>query len=214
MLAINTAFNKAQLILKTQKGCEEIELDANCKHSENVLKSIDILCQKANIDILQVGTVAVVVGPGSFTGLRIGVAIAKALGCVNKDLKFLPLSSLKLFAYIVAKQGKTPHKFACAMNALSGLYFVAYFDEKGILLEEEKMIDSDQFSQIKCPIYALEGDIKDKNLLEISVSCEDLINFALSEEKAENFVNADALLPKYIRLSQAEDNLLKKKKKD
>ena len=89
MLAINTAFMTANLALKTAKGKTVLkDIDAKSKHSENVLKTIDQMCEEANVNILDVKTVAVVVGPGSFTGLRIGTAIAKALGAVNKDLKF------------------------------------------------------------------------------------------------------------------------------
>ena len=94
MLAINTAFLTANLALESSSGVFTKTLDAKSKHSENVLKNIDELCKEANIDILDVDTVAVVTGPGSFTGLRIGVAIAKALGCVNKNLKFVSVSSL------------------------------------------------------------------------------------------------------------------------
>ena len=103
MLVINTAFKTANLAVVTDKvyACD---IDSNSKHSENVLPSIEKLVEKAGIDILDIDTVALVTGPGSFTGLRIGAAIARALGSVNKKLKFISLSSLSLMAYIIAKQ--------------------------------------------------------------------------------------------------------------
>lgn len=217
MLVIDTAFKTAYLALTDKQGKVFSKmLDADSKHSENVLSEIDKLCQKAGIDILDVETVAVVTGPGSFTGLRIGVAIAKALACVNKNLKLISLSSLELMAYIVERRQKTGGNFACAINALSKLFFVAYFDAKGIKLEQEKMIGEEEFLTIQCPIYAIKGDIpqmQGKPLNEIELCCEDLLAFALQEEKAGHFVTLEELLPKYLRLSQAEDNLLKKNKK-
>ena len=76
------------------------------------------MCEETNCDILDVGTVAVVVGPGSFTGLRIGTAIAKALGCVNEKTKFIAVSSLELMAFVVANKTKVSGNFVCAINAL------------------------------------------------------------------------------------------------
>ncbi len=215
MLAINTAFMTANLALETPDGRTIYrELDAHSKHSENVLKTIDEMCQEGGIDVLDVETVAVVVGPGSFTGLRIGTAIAKALGCVNKKLKFIGLSSLELMANIVSKNKLCSENFVCVLNALSDLYFVAYFDKTGIILQEERMIDKQEYLGIKQPIFGLKGDLQDDRINQIEIMSEDLLIFAKRQEKLGKFVTLDELLPVYLRLSQAEDNLLKKSKKD
>lgn len=215
MLAINTAFMTANLALKTPNGKVVLkDIDAHSKHSENVLKTIDEMCQEANIDVLDVGTVAVVVGPGSFTGLRIGTAVAKALGCVNHDLKFVGMSSLELMASIVVNKKLNKGNFVCVLNALSDLYFVAYFDKTGIKLQEERMIEKQEFLAIKDQIFGLKGDLNDKNINEIEITCSDMLSFAEEEENLGKFVSVNDLLPVYLRPSQAEDNLLKKSKKD
>lgn len=215
MLAINTAFMTANLALETPDGRTIYrELDAHSKHSENVLKTIDEMCQEGGIDVLDVGTIAVVVGPGSFTGLRIGTAIAKALGCVNKKLKFVGLSSLELMANIVTENKLCSENFVCVLNALSDLYFVAYFDKTGIILQEERMIDKQEYLGIKQPIFGLKGDLQDEHINQIEITSEDLLAFAKKQEKLGKFVALEELLPVYLRLSQAEDNLLKKSKKD
>lgn len=218
MLAINTAFPTANLALKTtNKDGEKVllrDIEAKSKHSEMVLQMIDDMCESARIDVLDVGTVGVVVGPGSFTGLRIGTAIAKALGCVNPNLKFLALSSLELLAYTANKNGFCQEKFVCAIDALSDLYFVAYFDENGIELGNEQMISKEEFEKITLPIFSLKGDLKDERCKEVEVRCADLLDFALAKEKAGEFVSEEELLPVYLRLSQAEANLAKKVKKD
>ncbi len=215
ILAINTAFMTANLALCLPDGkVLKRELDANCKHSENVLRVVDELCQQANIDILQVETVAVVTGPGSFTGLRIGTAIAKALGCANEKMKFLALSSLELMAYNVVKKGSCKEKFVCVLNALSDLFFVAYFDENGIKLNEEKMIDLSEFEKIAEKKFSLQGDLDDAGTSSICVGSDDLIEFAIKKEKEGGFCKLEDLVPKYLRLSQAEDALLKKNKKN
>lgn len=215
MLAINTAFMTANLALKTPDGKVVLkDIDAKSKHSENVLKTIDQMCEEARCDILDVGSVAVVVGPGSFTGLRIGTAIAKALGCVKNDTKFIAISSLELMAFIAAKTKKISENFVCAINALSDLYFVAYFDEKGIKLQEETMIEKDVFDAINEPIFVLKDDVEGDGLNEIEIKTADFLEFALILEAQKKFVKESELEPVYLRLSQAEANLSKKGKKE
>ena len=130
ILAINTAFMDANigLILDDGKRIERT-IDAKSKHSENVLKTIDEVLEEAGISIRDIDNFAVVIGPGSFTGIRIGVAIIKAIGCVNNKAKFYPVSSLELMAYIYSQKNK--NSFATILNALSNLYFVAKFDKNG-----------------------------------------------------------------------------------
>ncbi len=214
MLAINTAFMTANLALSTKDGRVFTEdINSNSKHSENVLKTIDSLCQKASIDILDVETVAVVVGPGSFTGLRIGTSIAKGLAYVDKNLNLITLSSLELMAYITIKHHICAEEFVCVINALSDLFFVAYFDKNGVKLHNEKLIDRKEFNSIKCQKISLVGDLPEEKTKEIEITSIDLLEFAKNEENRKNFVTINEMEPKYLRLSQAEDNLLKKSKK-
>lgn len=215
MLAINTAFMTANLVLKTADGQVVLrDVDARSKHSESVLFTIDQMCQEAGVKVLDVGTVATVVGPGSFTGLRIGTAVAKALGCANPKLNFVALSSLELMAYIVYKNNLASTDFVCVLNALSDLFFVAYFDKNGIKLVNEKIVDRTEFEKINLPLFSLKGDLVDSRCKEIEISGKDLLDFALLKEEKKEFVKEDELLPVYLRLSQAEDMLAKKQKKD
>ena len=213
MLAINTAFMTANLALKTAEGKVVLkDIDAKSKHSENVLKSIDEMCQEASTEVLDVGTV--VVGPGSFTGLRIGVAIAKALGCAGKDLKFVSLSSLQLMAYKIAKSKLNSGAFVCVINALSDLFFVAQFDADGKIVGEERMISKEEYQQIDIEKFALAGDVQTSDVKEMEIDCKDLLDFALEKEEQGDFALPDDLNPSYLRLSQAEDMLAQKAKKD
>ncbi len=210
MLAINTAFVKADLALETNGKTYFKTLDAEAKHSENVLKNIDELCTEAEVDVLDVKTVAVVTGPGSFTGLRIGVAIAKALGCADKKLKFISLSSLELMAYTIAKQNLCKENFCCIINALSGNYFVAEFDASGKRLSEDRMVGEGELSAFENP-FVLSGDTK-FDFPAISLSAQMLLGFAKEKEAKGEYILLEDLLPEYIRPSQAEDNLKKSKK--
>lgn len=214
MLSINTAFMTANLALKTSKGVTVLkDVDAKSKHSENVLKTIEQMCLQAEIGVLDVKTVAVVVGPGSFTGLRIGTAIAKALYCVKNDLKFVALSSLELMAYIAKKKGIIKGDFVCVLNALSDLYFVCEFDKNANKIGQERMIERSEYDKINKQKIALSGDLNFSDICEIEITGEDLLEFSCLKEENGQFVEEKDLLPVYLRLSQAEDMLLKKSKK-
>lgn len=213
MLAINTAFMTANLALSAANGKVVLrEVDAKSKHSENVLKTIDEMCEEAGVTVVHQTQVAVVIGPGSFTGLRIGVAIAKALACVNKELKLIALSSLELMAYIIAKQQLCKGRFVCVLNGLSGLAFVAEFDQDGRKMKEEQMIACEELEKFKCPKFGLEGDNMQKfTQTQLTISSQDLLEFALLKSQEGKFVDEKDLLPLYLRLSQAEDALNSKK---
>lgn len=211
MLAINTALLTANLALKTKGENFYKEIDAKSKHSENVLKAIDELCQEANLDISDIGILSVVLGPGSFTGLRIGTAIAQALGSVNKSLKFVGVSSLELMAYIIAKNKLNKNKnFSCVINALSDLFFVANFDRNGIIIGEQRIIDKSEFLSLNEEVFALKDDLPKYDLNLVELSCEALLEFSELKAQKQDFLLLDEVLPIYLRASQAEDNLKKK----
>lgn len=214
LLAINTAFLTANLALQTDDCNLLKDIDSKSKHSENVLNTIDTMCIEANVNINQLDTLAVVVGPGSFTGLRIGTAIAQALGCVNKNLKFLALSSLELMSYIVVKNKLCERDFVCVINALSNLFFVCKFNKEGIKISQEQMIDKSALDIVNLPKFALQNDLYDEMFTFIKFDSQSLLDYANLKAQQNAYVPLEKMLPVYLRASQAEDNLLKKSKKD
>ena len=184
-------------------------IDAKSKHSENVLKTIDEMCEEGNVRFRDIDKVAVVIGPGSFTGIRIGVAIVKALGCVNLNLKVYPITSLELMAYIYLQNHK--EKITCVLNALSNLYFTAKFDGDGKKLEKEKMVDKLNDDE---KIIVLKGDLNLPNSVSVELNTVSLVDFALKKIEKDMPISAENLEPLYLRPSQAEANLKSNKKND
>lgn len=62
-------------------------------HAEQIAKALDFLCAQCGIRPDSIAKIGVAVGPGSFTGLRIGIAFVKGL-CCGRALPVLPVSSL------------------------------------------------------------------------------------------------------------------------
>ena len=121
-------------------------------------------------------------------------------------------------AYTHIMHNKPKEKFVCAINALSDLFFVAYFDKSGIKLKEEKMIARAEFEKIALQKVVLRDDMPfslqdKKDFLEIDLSGRDLLDFAEKLSGKEKFTNLADFNPTYLRLSQAEDQMLKKNKK-
>lgn len=209
LLAINTAFMDANLGLATDEKTMERTIDSKSKHSENVLKTIDEMCEEANVLFRDIDKVAIIVGPGSFTGIRIGVAIIKALGCVREDLKVYPLTSLEFMAYIYQKNHK--EEITCALNALSNLYFVAHFDENGNKIEKEKMVES---IDCKGKLVTLAGDLNLSGAESVEMTTASFAEFAKQMVAKDHPISSEKLEPLYIRPSQAEANLKNNKKID
>ena len=87
ILAINTAFSQSYVAVKTKTKSVSKQMDSSLKQSENILGLIDSALNEANINITNINKVACVIGPGSFTGIRIGASLAKGFCCANKNIK-------------------------------------------------------------------------------------------------------------------------------
>jgi tRNA threonylcarbamoyladenosine biosynthesis protein TsaB len=81
-LIINTSDNKLIKVglMINNKLTEEIESDSKILRSEAAIPLIDKLLKKQKLNFYDLEEIEVFVGPGSYTGLRVGVSIANALG--------------------------------------------------------------------------------------------------------------------------------------
>lgn len=99
ILAIETtsAFASAAVIDGTG-NCQEVIWDGSMTHLQNLLPLVDEALKKTGIELSEIKAVAVSRGPGSFTGIRIGMATAKALAQVAK-IPVIPVPTLLAMAY-------------------------------------------------------------------------------------------------------------------
>lgn len=84
-------------IVKDGQIVEEVVQNEKLTHSVTVMPTIEELFQKANIKPIELDAIAVSEGPGSYTGLRIGVTIAKTLAWTLKK-PLVGVSSLQVLA--------------------------------------------------------------------------------------------------------------------
>ncbi len=203
MLAISTATKKALIAIDVDGKKFYSELEANCHQSEKMMVEIHKILTNNSITLDQVGNFALVIGPGSFTGLRIGAALIKGFCAGLPDKKVVPIPTLELMAKQVIKDFKPKASFSCFLNAQSGLYYTADFNSKGKKINEEHLIENSDILKGKGAKFCL---VEESFLsLGVDISCETLLETALDYEKNGQFISAKDLSVKYIRRSSAEE---------
>lgn len=95
-------------------------------HSEKLLELVDQTLSSAGLSIQQVGSIAVSVGPGSFTGLRIGLSAAKGLA-MGAELPIIPVPTFGAMALQIASHLPIGTKFIIANSVnITELYVAGY----------------------------------------------------------------------------------------
>ena len=101
ILGIETATARVGCALGGVEGVlAEFHSARDRRHAETLAPAIEFICRTAHIEMSEISVVAVDVGPGLFTGLRVGVATAKAMAQALR-VPMVGLSSLDLLAYSV-----------------------------------------------------------------------------------------------------------------
>ena len=142
-LLIDTHDTKVSFVLyKDGLVKDKIILESKMKHSEIAMPSLDEIISRNNINIRDIKELYVVVGPGSFTGVRIGVVIAKTIAyLLNIPIK--TITSLDLLVF--SNESVIPGLYN--VSEKNG-YFIGKYDENGVLIDEIKYISNDEFDDL------------------------------------------------------------------
>ena len=195
-------------------------------HSQTLLPMIESLLQTSDKRMEDVDALAVNAGPGSFTGVRIGVSAVKGLA-FTRDLPCVAVSTLECMAeHTAALPGAV---ICCLMDARCQQVYGALFekDESGAvrrLMEDEALTIAqmgEKVAELQRPVI-LVGDgsemcyrvwkdtIPNVFLAPASVRFQNAAATALIAERMYEqgqTVSAEELLPLYLRLPQAEREL-------
>jgi tRNA threonylcarbamoyladenosine biosynthesis protein TsaB len=99
VLGLETATQVVGVAIGNSKGVlASFHSTRERRHAETLAPAIDFVCRQAQVDLGEIGAVVVDVGPGSFTGLRVGLAAAKAIAYA-RNVPMAGLCSLDLIAY-------------------------------------------------------------------------------------------------------------------
>lgn len=193
-------------------------------HSEKLLPIVNETLIESGTDLDGINILACINGPGSFTGLRIGLATIKAFAQV-KDLPIFSISSIDLISYCAyTKLEEKKESYILSLidarnnRAYYGINKLSFKDNK-ILIEKVKDVDNDTIdnvlSSIKDKDLVIAGNCINKfrdnlssistKLIDIYPTTNDLINCYLNLADTSKYMyNAYSLDALYARKSQAE----------
>lgn len=192
-LAIDTS-SKYLTALAVKGDKREIEYLDSCamRHSVILMDKIDSVLKRAELTPAECDFFAVVTGPGSFTGIRIGIATIKGFA-VALGKPVVPITAFELLSYNINNG-----KYFLAIDAAHEHYYVSGYENGKEILPPSYLAKQDV--ENRTPLYGFE-DLPFENYTRLS-PCDCLYN-AVVRGKA---VGAEDLHALYIRKSQAEEN--------
>lgn len=177
------------------------------RHSEELLSLIDSLLKEARIVLSEVDALAVNVGPGSFSGIRIGIGVAQGLSFGMK-VPVLTMNTFELLAYKAFRQEHI-EEGTIAIDAKMGEAFVAQFtiqNHEPVLTNVPLIEKVSQLTPeavwVTCGLEAHRNRLK---AIELEPSAYELAILARRRfEAGQKGVSALMLEPLYIRETVAQ----------
>ncbi len=128
ILALDASGREASVCIRRDgKVLFDKVLDKGLTHSETLLPLVLEACIHCGLSPCDIALFAVTAGPGSFTGLRIGLALAKGMA-LPSGAPLAPVSTLLAVALAAAGQGHTQGTLIPALDARRGEVYWAAFD--------------------------------------------------------------------------------------
>lgn len=222
ILAIDTSNQTLAVgIMDGQQVLGQIQTTINKNHSVTLMPAVELLTQKVGFKSKDFERIVVAQGPGSYTGLRIGVTAAKTLANTLK-IELVGVSSLKVIAAncIGQKGWIVPLFNARRKNVYAGAYewqagkFVNVLPDQYLALSDliEKLAGQD--------VYFVGEDVQVFHEDLVEAFSEAAINqipewnypngvtLASLGAKEQPVANIHAFLPEYLKLVEAEENWL------
>jgi tRNA threonylcarbamoyladenosine biosynthesis protein TsaB len=227
ILAIDTSTRRVGVALGSRLGViASIELGGSAsegqpRHAEQLAPAIAHLCAVTDMPVRQFSAIAVAIGPGMFTGLRVGVTTAKVMAQALR-VPVIPLPSLDLVAYPL--RHTTGRVVIPALDARRDeIYYARYRSVPGGLqretdyeLAKPRDVIGDIDAAGESAVIAGDGALRFREQFEQSDLCEvagpgfaapslaAMVELATSRFEREDFCAAAEVLPMYLRRSDAE----------
>ena len=204
LLCVDTTKQKAILALNNEGECSFREIPETKRHSEALLFELEQFLTDNELTIKDITHLGSVTGPGSFTGIRIGMATIKAFSYALN----LPIVSASCFEVVAStiKDGCVALK-----NTSTAVYFASITDGKVSEIEVvniedvvEKVDGKNLFVSDCEQIQGLES-YKNINVIENYNSI--MLNHFSELVESNSFSEGNNFAPTYAQLSQAERNL-------
>ncbi|MBQ8681999.1 MAG: tRNA (adenosine(37)-N6)-threonylcarbamoyltransferase complex dimerization subunit type 1 TsaB [Bacilli bacterium] len=185
-------------IIKDKKILSSITKFIPNAHSIYTVSFLDKIIKEANLMPDDIESILVVTGPGSFTGVRIGVTIAKTYAYLRK-IKIIGVSSLKMLAL------SCKHEYCLSLiDARHNNYYLGLYDKNNDEVVSEQFSTKDKVLEIIDKYHPIivsnENIIVDNN--EILKQELDIIEI-VSYYQLHPSINYHLIVPNYLKLPQA-----------
>ncbi len=151
-LYIDTHYIKLQLVLFKNGKVEDEIIKSDGKHSSYLVSSLKLLLERNRVNFDDLDSIIVINGPGSFTGVRLGIVVAKMVGFCKgvpiKVLSYLQAVALKydkeVMIGIKDKNGVFGGKFNNRHELVGDYFYINNKDinsYKDILIDDEVLLD-------------------------------------------------------------------------
>ncbi len=228
ILGVDTsAVAASAAVIKDGKLISEAYLNTGLTHSQTLMELIDSALRNASLGFSEIDAVAVAAGPGSFTGIRIGVSAVKGL-CFTQDKPCFSVSTLEAMAQSADIDG---FLIVPVMDARCMQVYTAVFEKCGdevcrliddAPLKLEELYEILKKYERKVLLIGDGADLAYSFLFEKGLDVRkfsEIFKFQHASgvaiaayrhyNKGEGFISASELVPSYLRLSQAERELKK-----
>jgi tRNA threonylcarbamoyladenosine biosynthesis protein TsaB len=223
ILGVETATHQVSVAIGGHEGVLALfEVCRGRRHAETLAPAIQFVCQQAQIEMSEISVLAVDIGPGLFTGMRVGLATAKAIAQALR-LPMIGISSLDLLAFPLRHSGRA---VAAIIDARKGEVFWALYRPVpgGVQRIGEPMVGSpdDLVADLMASGHELlcvgDGALRYRDQLATIVRCEvadqflsnpsaaPLVQLAHARALREEWVNPWEVQPLYLRPPDAQIN--------
>lgn len=199
--------------------CERYLCQAQ-RHAQDLLPAIAAVCRENGVAPGDITEVYVSVGPGSFTGLRIGVATARILA-MGGGVKLVPVPTLEVIAQNALDAPKPPDRVAVILDAKRGRVYGACFERREdayVAVTEPAECDPATLLSRLAPTDGVFGEGIDRHREVVEASGLDVLPESLAQPRgstvlalgfaiaqAGGYVSPRNLVPLYIRPPEAEE---------
>ena len=200
---------------------ELMELNTQNRHAEKITLFIDEIMRKHGFGFDDLDAVAVSEGPGSYTGLRIGVSTAKGI-CYSKDLPLIAVSPLKSMALSMSLGWKSESNdkqvvFCPMIDARRMEVYAAFYDINNHKMRnvQADIIDENSYREYLDKyqvVFGGDGAVKCKEVIrhenavfmdDVKASAQPMVQISESYFNEKKFVDVAYFEPFYLKAFKA-----------
>lgn len=210
-LSGSIALSRAEAVIAALAG------DSGISHSNTLLNDIDKLLNETQVELSEIDLFAVATGPGSFTGLRIGIATVKALAA-TLDRPCVGIPTLQAVALAAGPSARSVALLPAGRGELFAQLFSVTGDGVVTELDEATHISPqrllERYRSLESVLWCGEGAILNRLIFEDdsrwhiatheTILAKHVASLALNKFLKKEFEQPDALQAIYVRPSDAE----------